>query len=315
MAFKTNLVTRNSPSTYVKRQQCNAKTSRPIAATPHKRASGPFLDAETEAMLVSRWHAHKDPLALDRLVASFQGLVHRVARQHLGYGLPLEDLVSEGNVGLMHAIERFDPTRGFRLSTYAMWWIRAGISEFVINTSSLVRGITTESHKRLFFNLQRLKIKFGATDGGELPDSAVTAIATELDVSTADVVRVNQWFNSKELSINAPLRAGDDGTSEWQDILADPAQDHEVQMLQSDELRKRRALVRDAMDVLDTRERRIVVQRHLKDKPRKLCELGEELGVSRERVRQIEVRALDKLRKRIKRALREQEAATIQNKT
>lgn len=276
------------------------------AAAEALRGDGaPHLDAETEAHLIARWHAQNDDKALDQLVKSFQGLVQRVARHYLRSGLPLADLVSEGNVGLIQAINRFDPSRGFRLSTYATWWIRAGITEFVINASSMVRGVTTESHKRLFFNLQRLKKKHGAHEGCELTPPMITAIAAELDVNEADVIRINQWFGRKELSLDTPLRAGESTGPSWQNILADPALDQEASMIRSDELHKRKALVRDALACLNERERHIVVERHLKEEPQKLAELGEAFGISRERVRQIEMRALDKLRKRVMRSIQD----------
>lgn len=276
------------------------------AAEQALRGDGaPHLDAETEAHLIARWHARTDDKALEQLVKSFQGLVHRVARHYLRSGLPLADLVSEGNVGLIQAINRFDPSRGFRLSTYATWWIRAGITEFVINASSMVRGVTTESHKRLFFNLQRLKKKHGAHDGCELSPPMITAIATELDVNEADVIRINQWFGRKEVSIDTPLRAGEDAGPSWQNILADPTLNQEASMIRSDELHKRKALVRDALACLDERERHIVLERHLKEEPQKLADLGAAFGISRERVRQIELRALGKLRKRVMRSIHE----------
>ncbi|MBK8908310.1 MAG: RNA polymerase factor sigma-32 [Rhodospirillales bacterium] len=279
------------------------------AAEEALRSDGvPHLNAQTEAHLIARWHAQKDEKALDQLVRSFQGLVHRVARQYLRSGLPLADLVSEGNVGLIQAINRFDPSRGFRLSTYATWWIRAGITEFVINASSMVRGVTTESHKRLFFNLQRLKRKHGAHEGCELTPSGITAIADELGVSEADVIRIDQWFGRKELSLDTPLRTGDGPGPSWQNILADPALDQEASMIRSDELDKRKSLVREALACLNERERHIVVQRHLIEEPQKLAEVGGALGISRERVRQIEMRALNKLRKRVMRSIRDLQA-------
>jgi RNA polymerase sigma-32 factor len=273
---------------------------RSAAISLRKRNAVPFLDAETEATLVSRWQDANDPAALDHLVASFQGLVIKIAKQHLRYGLPLADLIAEGNVGLIRAIAKFDRSRGFRLSTYAMWWIRAAVGEYAMQGCSILKGITTENHKRLFYHLHRLRAKSPGGGEGDLPPETITAIADQLRVSEAEVISVHGWLTSKTVSIHAPMRIGERESNEWQDLLADTGEDPETRFIRAEETDKRKALLGDALRTLDARERRILTERLLSDEPRKLAELGAEYGVSRERIRQIEARAMVKLRKRVR---------------
>jgi RNA polymerase sigma-32 factor len=253
----------------------------------------PMLDKETEAALIGRWRGSRDPDALEQLVGSHQRLVIKIATDYRGYDMPLADLISEGNVGLMQALERFDPERGFRLSTYAMWWIRTGISDYVLRSSSLVKTITNAHRKKLFFNLRRMKAKHQGPRNGALAAEGVAAIARELDVPESEIVLMDHWFDSRDRSINAEL--GDESGATWQDMLADDAMDPEARAIEHDTDKKRRALLQDALATLDARERRIVVERKLSDDPPALNELSAVYGISRERVRQIECRALEKI--------------------
>jgi RNA polymerase sigma-32 factor len=253
-----------------------------------------MLDADEEYMLAKRWRDHGDAEAARRMITSHLRLVAKIALGFRGYGLPLEDVISEGNVGLMKAVKRFDPERGFRLSTYAMWWIRASIQEYILHSWSLVKTGTTAAQKKLFFKLRQIKSSIKAIDDGDLPPEAVAEIAERLDVSEQSVVEMNRRMSGPDQSLNAPLK-GDTGT-EWQDRLVEPAADQETVVVEADELRKRRELLHEALERLNERERHIFVERCLADPPQTLEELSKVYGVSRERVRQIEVRAFEKVR-------------------
>ncbi len=260
----------------------------------------PLLDKETEADLTRRWRDRRDPQAAEQLVGSYQRLVVKIARQYRGYGLVLGDLISEGNIGLMQAVDKFDPERGFRLSTYAMWWIRAAISDYALRSSSLVKTVTNEHRKKLFFNLRRLKAKVQPMNDGALSPSGVTAIAGELGVPESEIVLMDNQLGSRDLSLNAP--AGGESDLTWQDFLVDHSRDQEAELIDTDEQDKRRALLTDALSGLSDRERYILIERRLKDDPPHLADLGRHYGISRERVRQIEVRAFEKIKETIRNA-------------
>ncbi len=277
----------------------NVNRSADDRLSPYTRHIQAFrmLDKQTEADLCRRYRDRRDPDALARLVGSHQRLVVKIAMTYRGYGLPINDLVSEGNIGLMQAVAKFDPERGFRLSTYAMWWIRAAITDYVLRSTSLVKSVTTENHKKLFFNLRRMKAKYQKPDETQLSPHGVSAIAAELHVSASEIMRMDQRLGSRDLSINTPARVDGDVVGEWQDFLVEDSDNQEVTAIEADERDKRLALMRTALGQLDMRERHILTQRRLKDCPSKLSELGAVFGISRERVRQIEVRAFDKLRR------------------
>jgi RNA polymerase sigma-32 factor len=260
----------------------------------------PMLEPETEFMLAKRWQEHQDPEAASTLVTSHLRLVAKIAMGYRGYGLPLSELISEGNVGMMQAVKRFDPDRGFRLATYAMWWIRAAIQEYILHSWSLVKMGTTAAQKKLFFNLRKLKGQLQAIDDGDLPSDIVTKIATTLEVPESDVVNMNRRLSSPDHSLNAPLRADSEG--EWQDWLVDPEESQETKLGEREELGLRRDLLKSAMSTLNERERYILTQRRLRDEPVTLEDLSHKYNISRERVRQIEVRAFEKLQKSIKAA-------------
>jgi RNA polymerase sigma-32 factor len=260
----------------------------------------PMLEAGEEYMLAKRWREHADPEAAHRLVTSHLRLVAKIAMGYRGYGLPLSELISEGNVGMMQAVKRFDPDRGFRLATYAMWWIRASIQEYILHSWSLVKMGTTAAQKKLFFNLRKLKGQLQAIEEGDLSPENLSKIAKELDVPEADVVSMNRRLASPDHSLNAPLRG--DGEGEWQDWLVDEAEDQEAILGERQELGLRRDLLRNAMTHLSERERDILAERRLRDEPTTLEDLSQKYGISRERVRQIEVRAFEKLQKSIKAA-------------
>ena len=251
-------------------------------------------------MLAKRWREHEDPEAARQLVTSHLRLVAKIAMGYRGYGLPVSEIVSEGNVGLMQAVKRFEPERGFRLATYAMWWIRAAIQEYILRSWSLVKMGTTAAQKKLFFNLRKLKGQMRAIEEGDLSPEQVNKIATTLDVPEADVISMNRRLGSPDHSLNAPLRQ--DGDGEWQDWLVDDSDNQEIRLAESEELGKRKHLLSDAMTTLNDRERRILTARRLQDEPITLEDLSQEYGISRERVRQIEVRAFEKLQKSIKNA-------------
>jgi RNA polymerase sigma-32 factor len=251
-------------------------------------------------MLGKSWREHGDIDAAHKLVTSHLRLVAKIAMGYRGYGLPLSELISEGNVGMMQAVKRFEPDRGFRLATYAMWWIRAAIQEYILHSWSLVKMGTTAAQKKLFFNLRKLKGQMRAIEEGDLSPEQVNKIATTLDVPEADVISMNRRLGSPDHSLNAPLRQ--DGDGEWQDWLVDDSDNQEIRLAESEELGKRKHLLSDAMTTLNDRERRILTARRLQDEPITLEDLSQEYGISRERVRQIEVRAFEKLQKSIKNA-------------
>ncbi len=255
----------------------------------------PMLEPNEEFMLAKRWREHEDSEAAHRLVTSHLRLVAKIAMGYRGYGLPVSELISEGNVGLMQAVKRFDPDRGFRLATYAMWWIRASIQEYVLHSWSLVKMGTTAAQKKLFFNLRKIKGRLEAIDDGDLSPENVEYIAAALNVPERDVISMNGRMLGPDQSLNAPVR--EEGGGEWQDWLEDPETDQESLVLESDELAHRSTQLTRAMDVLNEREKHILSERRLKEEPSTLEELSKVYGISRERVRQIEARAFEKLQK------------------
>ena len=258
----------------------------------------PMLEPQQEFMLAKSWKEHGDRSAAHQLVTSHLRLVAKIAMGYRGYGLPISEVISEGNVGLMQAVKRFEPDKGFRLATYAMWWIKASIQEYILRSWSLVKMGTTANQKKLFFNLRKAKSKISALQEGDLRPDQVQIIAKRLGVTEQDVVDMNRRLGG-DASLNAPIR--DDGDSgEWQDWLADDSESQETVMAAHEELDNRRKALSSALDVLNDRERRIFEARRLADDPVTLEELAEEFGVSRERVRQIEVRAFEKVQKAVK---------------
>jgi RNA polymerase sigma-32 factor len=266
----------------------------------------PMLAPDEEFMLAKRWQEHEDTEAAHKLVTSHLRLVGRIAMGYRGYGLPMGEVISEGNVGLMQAVKRFDPDKGFRLATYAMWWIRASIQEYILRSWSLVKMGTTASQKKLFFNLRRVKGQIQALEEGELKPDQIKAIATKLGVSEEDVVSMNRRL-SGDASLNAPVRADAD-SGEWQDWLVDETPDQEEQLAESEELALRRNMLGSALQTLTDRERQIFEARRLRDEPATLEDLSVEFGVSRERIRQIEVRAFEKVRRAMQKANAQMEA-------
>jgi RNA polymerase sigma-32 factor len=261
----------------------------------------PMLPKDTEFMLAKRWQEHQDSEAAHQMVTSHLRLVAKIAMGYRGYGLPIGEVISEGNVGLMQAVKKFDPDKGFRLATYAMWWIRASIQEYILRSWSLVKMGTTAAQKKLFFNLRKAKSEIEALQEGDLRPDQVSQIATKLGVLDEEVVSMNRRLSGGDASLNSPMRA--DSESEWQDWLVDdktPSQESVV--AESQEMNLRMSLLQDAMTELSERERHILTERRLKDEPTTLEELAGEYGVSRERVRQIEVRAFEKLQKSMKAA-------------
>jgi RNA polymerase sigma-32 factor len=257
-------------------------------------------------MLAKRYREHDDRKAAHQLVTSHLRLVAKIAMGYRGYGLPIGEVISEGNVGLMQAVKRFEPEKGFRLATYAMWWIKAAIQEYILRSWSLVKMGTTANQKRLFFNLRKVKGQIQALDEGDLRPDQVAQIATKLGVTEEDVVSMNRRLGG-DASLNAPLRADGDTGGEWQDWLVDETPDQEERLVESEELDSRKKMLRDAMGDLNERERRIFEARRLADDPITLEELSAEFGVSRERVRQIEVRAFEKVQKAVKKSAKELE--------
>jgi RNA polymerase sigma-32 factor len=255
----------------------------------------PMLTPEEELSLSKRWRDHEDMAAAHKLVTSHLRLVAKIAMGYRGYGLPLGELISEGNVGMMQAVKRFDPERGFRLATYAMWWIRAAIQEYILHSWSLVKMGTTAAQKKLFFNLRRLKGQMQAIDDGDLQPEQVAKIARVLDVPEQDVVSMNRRLSAPDHSLNAPVRADSEG--EWQDWLVDESESQESAIGEHEELSGRKALLSGALTTLNERERHILIERRLKDNPTTLEDLSQQYNISRERVRQIEVRAFEKLQK------------------
>ena len=257
----------------------------------------PILAPDVEHDLAVAWRGRGDLAALEKLVGSHLRLVIKIARGFAGYGLPLVDLVAEGNVGLMQAAQKFDPDRGFRFATYATWWIRAAIQEYILHSWSLVKMGTTAAQKKLFFNLRRLKSQLEELEQGDLSPATVVAIATELGVPENEVVEMNRRLASSDSSLDATLSA--DGETNWLELLADERPSQETLIADADEMALRRRLVGQALERLDDRERRILFERRLKDNPSTLEALSQQFSVSRERVRQIEVRAFEKLQKAV----------------
>jgi RNA polymerase sigma-32 factor len=269
----------------------------------------PMLEPEEEFMLAKRWQEQGDTEAAHRLVTSHLRLVAKIAMGYRGYGLPLNEIISEGNVGLMQAVKRFDPDRGFRLATYAMWWIRAAIQEYILHSWSLVKMGTTAAQKKLFFNLRKLKGQMQAIDEGDLAPETVKAIAERLDVTETEVVEMNRRLEGADRSLNVPLRV--DSETDWQDWLVDEAASQETRVVEADEYDHRMSLLHRAMAVLNERERHILTERRLKDEPTTLEDLSGAYGISRERVRQIEVRAFEKLQRAMKSLEAEQAANAV----
>ncbi|MBU6372342.1 MAG: RNA polymerase sigma factor RpoH [Alphaproteobacteria bacterium] len=256
----------------------------------------PMLAKDEEYMLAKRWREHGDTQAAHKLVTSHLRLVAKIAMGYRGYGLPIGEVISEGNVGLMQAVKKFEPEKGFRLATYAMWWIRAAIQEYILRSWSLVKMGTTAAQKKLFFNLRRLKGEMAALEEGDLRPEQVKAIAHKLAVTDDDVVQMNRRLAGPDASLNAPV--GVEGDAEWQDWLTDDtSESQETSVANSEEFDARMGLLNAAMATLSERERHIIRERRLKDEPATLEDLSKEYGVSRERVRQIEVRAFEKLQK------------------
>jgi RNA polymerase sigma-32 factor len=261
----------------------------------------PMLTPDEELSLARRWREEGDVEAAHRMVTSHLRLVAKIAMGYRGYGLPLGELISEGNLGMMQAVKRFDPDRGFRLATYAMWWIRAAMQEYILHSWSLVKMGTTAAQKKLFFNLRKLKGQMQAIDEGDMAPEHVTRIADRLRVSEEEVVNMNRRLASPDHSLNAPMRK--DGEGEWQDWLVDDTEDQETLFAEREELTDRRQLLLGAMKALNARERHIFNERRLKETPATLESLSQQYGISRERVRQIEVRAFQKISKSIRKAV------------
>ncbi|MXN47554.1 RNA polymerase sigma factor RpoH [Shinella kummerowiae] len=268
----------------------------------------PMLEPQQEYMLAKRYQEHGDRTAAHELVTSHLRLVAKIAMGYRGYGLPIGEVVSEGNVGLMQAVKKFDPERGFRLATYAMWWIKASIQEYILRSWSLVKMGTTANQKRLFFNLRRMKSKIQAIDDGDLRPDQVKEIATKLKVSEDEVVSMNRRLTG-DASLNAPIKASEGESGQWQDWLVDDHDSQEQTLIEQDELDTRRAMLARAMDVLNDRERRIFEARRLAEDPVTLEELSTEFDISRERVRQIEVRAFEKVQEAVQKYAAEQARA------
>jgi len=262
----------------------------------------PMLRPDEEYTLAKQWREDGDREAAHRLVTSHLRLVAKIAMGYRGYGLPISEIISEGNVGLMQAVKRFEPERGFRLATYAMWWIKASIQEFILRSWSLVKMGTTASQKKLFFNLRKVKGQIQALEEGDLRPDQVAEIATRLGVPEEDVISMNRRL-SGDASLNSPVRA--DAEGEWQDWLVDDTDSQETVLAESEELKQRRGLLQKAMDKLNDRERRVFEARRLAEDPLTLEDLSQEFGVSRERIRQIEVRAFEKVQKAVRAAARE----------
>jgi RNA polymerase sigma-32 factor len=256
----------------------------------------PMLDAAEEYILAKNWREQGDKEAAHKLVTSHLRLVAKIAMGYRGYGLPVSELVSEGNIGLMQAVKKFDPEKGFRLATYAMWWIKASIQEYVLRSWSLVKIGTTAAQKKLFFNLKKVKNQIFAAEKGDMLPEHVTQIANQLDVREDEVVSMNQRLAGHEHSLNAHV-GNEEGDAEWQDWVVDEDADQELQISQRQELQQKQALLKNAMSVLDEREKEILQDRRLIDEPKTLEELSQKYKVSRERIRQIENRAFEKLQK------------------
>jgi RNA polymerase sigma-32 factor len=262
----------------------------------------PLLEPEEEYMLAKAWVDHQDSDAAHKLVTSHLRLAAKIAMGYRGYGLPQAEVISEANVGLMQAVKRFDPEKGFRLATYAMWWIRASIQEYILRSWSLVKMGTTSAQKKLFFNLRKAKAKLGALEEGDLRPENVAQIAHDLNVTEQEVIDMNRRLSGGDASLNATVGSADgDSTAQWQDWLEDTSADQAADYAEADELDTRRGMLMAAMDVLNDRERDILTERRLRDDPMTLEALSDRYGVSRERIRQIEVRAFEKLQDRMHR--------------
>ena len=260
----------------------------------------PMLEPEEEYMLAKRWIDHQDAQAAHKMVTSHLRLAAKIAMGYRGYGLPQAEVISEANVGLMQAVKRFDPEKGFRLATYAMWWIRASIQEYILRSWSLVKLGTTSAQKKLFFNLRKAKAKVGALEEGDLRPENVAKIAHDLNVSESEVVDMNRRLSGGDASLNATVGSDGEGTTQWQDWLEDEDSDQAGDYEARDEFETRYALLQDAMSVLNERERDVLMQRRLAETPATLEALSDSYGVSRERIRQIEVRAFEKLQAKMR---------------
>ena len=254
----------------------------------------PMLEREEEYMLAKNWRNRGDIKSAEKLVTSHLRLVAKIAMGYRGYGLPVGEMISEGNVGLMQAVKKFDPEKGFRLATYAMWWIKAGIQEYILRSWSLVKMGTTTAQKKLFFNLKKLKNKIAPRSDGDLKDEHVTEIANRLDVKKDEVISMNRRLSGQELSLNAPV--GEDG-DEWQDWLADKSMDQELSFAHNEEMEQRKDLLENSLEILNQREREILNYRRLVDQPVTLEKLSRKYKISRERIRQIENKAFEKIQK------------------
>ena len=270
----------------------------------------PMLEPGEEYMLAKRWQEHEDKDAAERLVTSHLRLVAKIAMGYRGYGLPIGEVVSEGNVGLMQAVKRFEPDKGFRLATYAMWWIRASIQEYILRSWSLVKMGTTAAQKKLFFNLRRTKSQLQALEEGDLKPETIKKIATKLGVTEEEVISMNRRLGG-DASLNAPVRA-DSETGEWQDWLVDDTPSQEERFVENEEMSRRKSYLTNAMSVLNDRERQVFEARRLREDPATLEELSAEFGVSRERIRQIEVRAFEKVQKAVQSSARTAELPSHQ---
>ena len=255
----------------------------------------PMLDAEEEYMLAKNWRERGNLKAAHKLVTSHLRLVAKIAMGYRGYGLPVNELISEGNIGLMQAVKKFDPERGFRLATYAMWWIKAAIQEYVLKSWSLVKMGTTTAQKKLFFNLKKIKNQIAPNQEGDLKDEHVNEISKRLDVESYEVINMNRRLMGREKSLNDPIKAGE--TDEWQDWLVDDHLDQELIMSQKQEFDDKKELLNDAMTILNNREKEILEARRLAENPKTLEELSQKYKISRERIRQIETKAFEKLQK------------------
>ncbi|WP_372992021.1 RNA polymerase sigma factor RpoH [Sulfitobacter sp.] len=265
----------------------------------------PLLEPEEEYMLAKRWVEEQDTEAAHRMVTSHLRLAAKIAMGYRGYGLPQAEVISEANVGLMQAVKRFDPEKGFRLATYAMWWIRASIQEYILRSWSLVKLGTTSGQKKLFFNLRKAKNRIGALEEGDMRPENVTRIATDLGVTEAEVVSMNRRMSGGDASLNATVGSEGEGTMQWQDWLEDEDADQAGDYAEREELETRREMLADALEVLNDREKDILTQRRLSDETITLEDLSSQYDVSRERIRQIEVRAFEKLQKRMGELARE----------
>ena len=261
----------------------------------------PMLAPDEEFMLAKRWREHEDRAAAHALVTSHLRLVAKIAMGYRGYGLPVSELIAEGNIGMMQAVKRFDPDRGFRLSTYAMWWIRAAIQEYILHSWSLVKLGTTAAQKKLFFNLRRIKGQIKALEEGDMTDENVAEVAKRLAVTEDEVVMMNRRLMAPDHSLNAPLKI--DGEGEWQDWLADESTGQDVLLEERDETERRQRMLKQSLKVLNERELRILTERRLREDPATLEDLSKDYGISRERVRQIEVRAFEKLQKAMRQSV------------